>query len=275
MAKSSLHIGTGDFMDLISGDVFVDKTLLIKDILTDGDLKALLITRPRRWGKTLNMSMLYNFLRCEVRKKEGTRELATANPHPGLFDNLKIGKEHPELIATHQGKWPVMFLTFKDLVGGSILDMEKESKVLFQELYDQHAYLSTWLNELEKTPSTLAKAKYFSDVIEKKVDLAELENSLYFLSRLLYEYHGQRVFVLIDEYDAPLNNTFLKPTLYERILAFMRGLLGKCFKDNAYLEKGILTGILRIAKADLFSGINNFQEYSLLDEEYAEHFGFT
>ncbi|MEO1219668.1 MAG: AAA family ATPase [Bacteroidota bacterium] len=189
MAKSSLHIGTGDFMDLVSGDVFVDKTLLIKDILTDGDLKALLITRPRRWGKTLNMSMLYNFLHCEVRKKEDTCELTAVNPHPGLFDNLNIGKEHPEIIASHQGKWPVMFLTFKDLVGGSILDMEKESKVLFQELYDQHAYLSTWLNELEKTPSTLAKAKYFSDVIEKKVDLAELENSLYFLSRLLYEYY--------------------------------------------------------------------------------------
>ncbi|MEO1219713.1 MAG: AAA family ATPase, partial [Bacteroidota bacterium] len=210
------------------------------------------------WGKTLNMNMLYHFLRCEVRKNVTTNELETLSPHPGLFDNLNIGQAYPELIASHQGKWPVMFLTFKDLVGGSVLDIEKESKVLFQELYSQHAYLGTWLRSLEKTPDTLAKAKYFSDVLEKKVDLTELENSLYFLSRLLYEYHGQRVFVLLDEYDAPLNNSFLKPALYERVLAFMRGLLGKCFKDNTYLEKGIMTGILRVAKADLFSGINNF-----------------
>ncbi|MEO1219576.1 MAG: AAA family ATPase, partial [Bacteroidota bacterium] len=109
LAKSSLHIGTGDFIELVSGDVFVDKTLLIKDLLTDVGIKALLITRPRRWGKTLNMSMLYNFLRCEVRENETSRELETVNPHPGLFDDLNIGKEHPELVASHQGKWPVMF----------------------------------------------------------------------------------------------------------------------------------------------------------------------
>ncbi|MEO1219700.1 MAG: AAA family ATPase, partial [Bacteroidota bacterium] len=267
-------IGTGDFPELITGGIFVDKTLLIKDLLMDRT-KASLITRPRRWGKTLNMNMLYHFLRCEVRKNVATNELETISPHPGLFDNLNIGKEHPELIDSHQGKWPVISLTLKDVVGGDIQTVEQEFKDILAALYKKYTYLIDWLNSPEKKENAIAEAEYFSDVRRGKANLAMLQKSLYFLSELLYEYHGQRVFVLLDEYDAPLNNTFLKPELYERILAFTRGLLGKCFKDNAYLEKGIMTGILRIAKADLFSGINNFQEYSLLDEEYAEHFGYS
>ncbi|MEO1301212.1 MAG: AAA family ATPase, partial [Bacteroidota bacterium] len=211
----------------------------------------------------------------EVTKNETTRELETVNPHPGLFDNLKIGKEHPDLIASHQGKWPVISLTLKDIAGEDIQAIEQKFKSTLAALYRRHDYLDNWLHTLEQTATAIAKIEYFSDVVRKRADLTDLEESLCFLPELLYEYHGNRVFVLLDEYDAPLNNTFLKPALYERVLIFMRGLLGKCFKDNAYLEKGILTGILRIAKADLFSGINNFQEYSLLDEEYAEHFGFT
>ncbi|MEN0016179.1 MAG: AAA family ATPase [Bacteroidota bacterium] len=267
-------IGIGDFIRLVGGEIFVDKTLLIKDLLTH-NVAASLITRPRRWGKTLNMNMLYHFLHCEVRKNVTTNELETISPHPGLFDNLNIGKEHPELIDSHQGKWPVISLTLKDVVGGDIQTVEQEFKDILAALYRQHDYLNDWLHALEKTATTMAKIEYFSDVIRKRVALTGLEESLYLLSELLHEYHDQRVFVLLDEYDAPLNNSFLKPALYERILAFMRGLLGKCFKDNTYLEKGIMTGILRIAKADLFSGINNFKEYSLLDKRYAEHFGFT
>ncbi|MEO1219555.1 MAG: AAA family ATPase, partial [Bacteroidota bacterium] len=110
-------IGIGDFIRLVDGEIFVDKTLLIKDLLTH-NVAASLITRPRRWGKTLNMNMLYHFLHCEVRKNVTTNELETISPHPGLFDNLNIGKEHPELIDSHQGKWPVISLTLKDVVGG-------------------------------------------------------------------------------------------------------------------------------------------------------------
>ncbi|MEO1219006.1 MAG: AAA family ATPase [Bacteroidota bacterium] len=275
LGKGSLNIGTGDFIELVSGDVFVDKTLLIKDLLTDSGTKALLITRPRRWGKTLNMSMLYNFLRCEVREDATTNKLETVNPHPGLFDYLQVGEKYPELIRRHQGKWPVIFLTFKGVGGNSIRNIEQRFRDVLSELYDQHSYLGDWLYSLGKKRASVARAKYFSNVLEGEVDLAGLERSLYFLSKLLYEYHGRKVFVLLDEYDAPLNNTFLKPTLYEEVLSFMRGLLGDCFKDNRYLKQGIMTGILRIAKADLFSGINNFKEYSLLDKHYAEHFGFT
>ena len=270
-----MSIGTGDFIELVSGEVFVDKTLLIKDLLTDVGTKALLITRPRRWGKTLNMSMFYNFLRCEVRENAPTNKLETVSPHPGLFDNLKVGQEYPELITSHQGKWPVIFLTFKGVGGSSIRNIEQRFRDVLSELYDQHSYLDDWLYSLGKKGASVARAKYFSNVLEGEVDLAGLERSLHFLSKLLYEYHGRKVFVLLDEYDAPLNDTFLKPTLYEEVLSFMRGLLGDCFKDNRYLKQGIMTGILRIAKADLFSGINNFKEYSLLDKRYAEHFGFT
>ncbi|MEO1219666.1 MAG: AAA family ATPase, partial [Bacteroidota bacterium] len=275
LSAGRFAIGTGDFIELISGDVFVDKTLLIKDLLTEGGIKASLITRPRRWGKTLNMSMLHNFLRCEVRKNATTRKFETVNPHPGLFDHLKVGKEYPELIASHQGQWPVIALSLRGTEGNDLQTIEQGFKDILAELYSRHAYLSNWLYSLEKEEATSAKAEYFSDVLRRRASLASLKISLYFLSELLYEYHGQRVFVLLDEYDAPLNNTFLELTLYQKVLSFMRGLLGKCFKDNPYLEKGIMTGILRIAKADLFSGINNFREYSLLDKRYTEHFGFT
>ncbi|MEO1219477.1 MAG: AAA family ATPase [Bacteroidota bacterium] len=220
LAKSSLHIGTGDFMDLVSGDIFVDKTLLIKDFLTDGGL-ALLITRPRRWGKTLNMSMLYNFLRCEVRENETTRELETVNSHPGLFDNLKIGKEHPGLIASHQGKWPVISLTLKDIAGEDIQAIEQKFKSTLAALYRQHDYLDNWLHTLKQTATAIAKIEYFSDVVRKRADLTDLEESLCFLSELLHEYHGRRVFVLLDEYDTPFNNTYLKPELYAQVLIFM------------------------------------------------------
>ncbi|MEN0016539.1 MAG: AAA family ATPase, partial [Bacteroidota bacterium] len=269
-----MNISTGDFTRLVAEEVFVDKTLLIKDILSNG-AEALLITRPRRWGKTLNMSMLYHFLRCEIRENKITHEFEKVSPHQGLFDNLKIGKVHPELITRHQGKWPVISLTFKDVVGDDVQTIEQNFKDVFQGLYKRHAYLIDWLNSPEKKENAIAEAEYFSDVRRGRVNLAMLQKALYLLAELLYEYHDQRVFVLLDEYDAPLNNTFFEPTLYKKVLSFMRGLLGKCFKDNPCLEKGIMTGILRIAKADLFSGINNFREYSLLDKRYAEHFGFT
>ncbi|MEO1219669.1 MAG: AAA family ATPase [Bacteroidota bacterium] len=178
-------------------------------------------------------------------------------------------------MTNYQGKWPVISLTLKEVDGKDTQTIEQKCKDVFAELYSKYDYLDTWLSSLGNKKTTLAKTTYFSDVLNGNVNLTGLQKSLHFLSRLLYEYHGQQVFILLDEYDAPLNNTFLKPALYEEVLIFMRGLLGKCFKDNPCLKKGIMTGILRVAKADLFSGLNNFREYSLLDHPYAEHFGFT
>ena len=267
-------IGTGDFVSLVAGGIFVDKTLLIADLFRDG-AEALLITRPRRWGKTLNMSMLYHFLRCEVRENATTHKLETLRPHEGFFDNLNIGKKYPELIDSHQGRWPVISLTLKGVRNNDLPTIEQNFKDIFAAVYSRHGYLDDWLCTLGKKRTAVAKDKYFADVLEGNVSLAGLQKALSFLTELLYEYHGRKVFVLLDEYDAPLNNTFPKPALYEEVLSFMRGLLGDCFKDNPYLEKGIMTGILRVVKADLFSGLNNFKEYSLLHKGYAEHFGFT
>ncbi|MEN0016544.1 MAG: AAA family ATPase, partial [Bacteroidota bacterium] len=274
LQQPRLVIGTGDFGSLVAGGIFVDKTLLIADLLADG-AEALLITRPRRWGKTLNMSMLYHFLRFEVRENATTHKLETLNPYEGFFDNLKIGKKHPELIAKHQGKWPVISLTLKGIQNSDLPTIEQNFKDIFATLYSRHSYLDDWLCTLEQKRAVVAKDKYFADVLEGNLGLAGLQKALYFLTELLYEYHGRKVFVLLDECDTPLNNTFPEPALYKEVLSFMRGLLGNSFKDNPYLEKGIITGILRVAKADLFSGLNNFMEYSLLHKRYAEHFGFT
>ena len=271
--KKEPAIGTGDFLKLLESEIFVDKSLWLKDLLQDG-AEALLITRPRRWGKTLNMSMLYHFLRCEVKQNPATGALQTVHPHIGLFDSLKIGQQHPELVANNQGKWPVIFLTLKGISGSSIDEIEEGFKDVLAELYDQHIYLRDWLLSQNKE-ATLTKAEYFSRVTKRQEKLVGLKRSLRFLSELLHEYHGRKVFVLIDEYDSPLNNTFLEPELYKQVLTFLRGFLGNGFKDNPYLEKGLMTGILRVAKADLFSGLNNFKEYSLLHKRYAEHFGFT
>jgi len=268
-----LAIGTGDFTELLEAQIFVDKSLLIQDFLQD-DAKALLITRPRRWGKTLNMSMLYHFLRCEVRQDPVTGELKTMDPHAGLFDALKIGQQYPDLVTQHQGQWPVIFMTLKGVSGNNIEEITRGFQDIVAKLYKEHNYLLDWLLANPQGRGS-EDMDYFTKVKKGQESLAGLKNSLYFLCELLHHYHGRKVFVLIDEYDSPLNNTFLKPELYQEVLTFLRGFLGNCFKDNPYLEKGMLTGILRVARADLFSGLNNFKEYSLLHERYAQHFGFT
>jgi len=268
-----LAIGTGDFTELLEAQIFVDKSLLIQDFLQD-DAKALLITRPRRWGKTLNMSMLYHFLRCEVRQDPVTGELKTMDPHAGLFDALKIGQQYPDLVTQHQGQWPVIFMTLKGVSGNNIEEITRGFQDIVAKLYKEHNYLLDWLLANPQGRGS-EDMDYFTKIKKGQESLAGLKNSLYFLCELLHHYHGRKVFVLIDEYDSPLNNTFLKPELYQEVLTFLRGFLGNCFKDNPYLEKGMLTGILRVARADLFSGLNNFKEYSLLHERYAQHFGFT
>ena len=127
MDQKELAIGTGDFLELLESQIFVDKSLLLKDLLQDG-AKALLITRPRRWGKTLNMSMLHHFLRCEVHQDPVTGELRTVNPHVGLFNRLKIGQQYPDLVTQHQGQWPVIFMTLKGIVGNEINTIEQGFK---------------------------------------------------------------------------------------------------------------------------------------------------
>ncbi len=276
MKTKKLPVGISDFKDVITGNYcYVDKSLFIKEVLDKGD-KILLIPRPRRFGKTLNLSMLKYFYDCcpsswsrelpplpPGKKNEGKK-----NEGKGLFDSLAIwdaGKEYMDKI----GKHPVIFLSFRD-----IKELEWESciskiKQLVQDEYLKHKYLldSSILDGVEKT--------YFNRVLHLEGNQGEYENSLKKLMIFLTRYYEKRVVILIDEYDAPVHTGFTHG-YYEKIINFMRNFLSGGLKDtDLYLEKSVLTGIMRLAKESVFSGLNNPGVYTLLSEEFSDKFGFT
>jgi hypothetical protein len=256
--SKSIQIGGSDFGELVRKDLlFVDKSLFIKEIINDKS-KVTLITRPRRWGKTLNMSMLYYFFSAEVYGQK------TA----GLFDNLLIAKEAENYIERHQGKYPVIFLSLKDTKKLTFSDALEEVNGLIQDIYRQHRVLqnSVYLLDDEKD--------YVQKMLTTFVTQTDLEKSLKRLSELLYKHYQQQVYILIDEYDTPLN--FARGQEYfDEMTLFIKNFLGATLKDNPYLEKGILTGILRISKDSMLSGLNNLEVYTVLrDTLYAPYFGF-
>ncbi|MBS0186062.1 MAG: AAA family ATPase, partial [Proteobacteria bacterium] len=275
----TIKIGTSDFKTLVTeSTLYVDKTLLIKSILEDAH-DVLLITRPRRWGKTLNMSMLNSFFSIPV-KEEGQQDEEEFSKRQNLFSHMKIGA-FPEILEKYLGKVPTIFVSFKGVKGTSYETIESALKDVIYRAYTAHKYLlqSQKLDEIQKN--------LFTKFITKNFDLSELENSLLYLSEMLYRHFGQKVFILIDEYDTPLNDWYAlklaqetmisqeKDLYFQSVLRLFREFLGSCLKDNIYLEKGVVTGILRVAKANLFSGVNNLGEDSVLDKRYASHFGFT
>ena len=256
-------IGVSNFRKLIEtrdseGNpyLFVDKSLFIKEILDDlSEVK--LFTRPRRFGKTLNISMLHHFLAAEVDGK----------PTKTLFDNLKIA-QHKSYIEKHQGKYPVVYLTFKDVKNNSYDAAYKEISGIARELYAEHRYLllNDTLYEDEK--------EIFESILRQKASEDQIKSSLKNLTYYLYRYYGIKPFVLIDEYDTPIQTAYIGG-YYREMVDFMRGFLGLGLKDNNYLEKAILTGILRVSKESIFSGLNNILTYSLLQSRFGEYFGFT
>ncbi|MEK7654755.1 MAG: AAA family ATPase, partial [Pseudomonadota bacterium] len=248
-----IPIGISDFKELIQ-DVssenehylYCDKSMMIKDIIDEGP-KVLLFTRPRRFGKTLNMSMLYYFF--------GTRA--------SLFDNLAIAKNQ-HIMDTYHGKYPVIFISFKGLKHLKYKDIFEALTRIVREVFTQHsaAFIG---NESQY-------AVYFDYAKEMSVD--QLCNSLSVLSKKLYQHYDQRAIILIDEYDAPIQTGYLNG-YYEEIVALLRSLLEDGFKDNNSLYKGVLTGVTRIAKENLFSGLNHFWMYDIDSEKYSQYFGFT
>jgi hypothetical protein len=276
-----LPVGISDFKDIVTGDYYyVDKTLFIKDIIDKGD-KILLIPRPRRFGKTLNISMLKYFYDCcpEVSSPgtgekpgpaaKGAKEKGTpGNTYKNLFDSLaicKAGKPYPDKM----GKYPVIFLSFKN-----IKELEWESclskmKQLIQREYLKHDYL------LNSPGLKSAEKDYLNRIIDLKGNKGDYENSLENLLIFLSRFYGERAVILIDEYDAPVHAGFTHG-YYDEIINFMRNFLCGGLKDtDQYLEKSILTGILRIAKESIFSGLNNPGVYTLLSKEFDDKFGFT
>jgi hypothetical protein len=245
-------IGISDFKKIIENNYYyIDKSLLVKDIFDIGS-ETILIPRPRRFGKTLNISMLkYYFEKSE-------------KDYSYLFKELLIWKE--EEYQKHQGRYPVIFLTFKDVNSSNFELCYEHLKEVIAHEYKRHDYLlkSDSIDEIEKN--------IYINIMSYTATQSNYENSIKNLSQYLSKYHNENVIILIDEYDTPVQQGFLRG-YYNDIIDFMRNLLSGALKDNDNLERGILTGILRVAKESIFTGLNNFEVYSILKHEFSSYFG--
>lgn len=258
-----LPIGIDDYKELIEGHYLqVDKTLFIKDILDDG-AKTVLITRPRRFAKTLNQSMLRYFF--DARHAESNRQ---------LFEGTKIGAaktEDGQACLDHQGQYPVIFLTLKSI---RPRNYKAALDAIWREvsnLYEHHRYLLT-SDKLSQQQKSMISA-----IIAKKASLDDLQISLKYLSQFLSQHYDKKVIILLDEYDTPFHAAYTsrEGAYHEDLIDFMKVFLGEAFKGNEYLFKGVITGILRISLMNMFSGVNNVPVRSMLSRHYAAHFGFT
>ena len=250
-----IGIGTMDFKKMRINDYYyIDKTMYIKDIL-DNKSEVILVTRPRRFGKTLNMSMLryYFDIKCKDSKE--------------LFNGLKITKQD-EYYTSKLGYYPVIYLSLKDINGSNFEEMLLQLKTELVEVFIDNAELlkSEKLLDIEK--------QMFSTVLNLRANKIELQGALKLLSRLLYKEYERPVILLVDEYDVPLQTAYVKG-YYDEAIDFLKSFYGATFKDNSYLEKTILTGVSRIAKESIFSGMNNLNVYTIMDNEFADDFGIT
>jgi len=251
--KKKLPLGIENFEDLIRNDFYyIDKTGLIRDILKQ-PAKVTLFTRPRRFGKSLNMSMLEKFFSPESDKH--------------IFDGLVITQEK-ELCEKHMGRYPVISVSLKGINAPSYDTAFKMLVMMINEAAEKVQYLrnSERLSEAEKG--------FFEELLSRNMDEATTFGSLRLLSRLLYKHHGQPVIVLIDEYDVPLAKAFSNG-YYEQMVFLIRNLFEQVLKTNDSLHFAILTGCMRISKESIFTGLNNLSVRSVTDLRYDEYFGFT
>ena len=248
--KRGLPIGTENFGEIIEqGSFYVDKTAFIEEILKD-NAKVKLFTRPRRFGKTLTLSMLRYFF--DIENKNKNRE---------LFSELYISNSE---YIKYQGQYPVIFVTFKDLKEDTWEECLKSVKSLISDLYDKYSFIRKSLDD--KNKKKFDKIFYEED--------GNYEKGLLDISKYLYRYYGKRVILLIDEYDTPLINAYEKG-FYDKAITFFSTLYSSVLKTNDYLQTGVLTGILKVVKEGIFSGLNNIEVYTVLDEHYSSFFGFT
>lgn len=253
--KKRILKGDANFEYIVANNgYFVDKTLLIKEFLDNAD-KVLLMPRPRRFGKTSNLSMIEHFF--DVRKQESAP----------LFDEFKIN-ENKSFCEQHQNKYPVINISLKSVKGE---DWAKCLELMIVEvagLYEKHDYLldSKKLKSYEK--------RRIERIILKQEATAEYTTSLFNLSKYLQAHFGEQVIILVDEYDTPIIDGFSKK-YYQKIIDFMRVFLGKAYKENPHLKKGLVTGIMRIAKESLFSELNNLGIYTITSPFFSDKFGFT
>ena len=249
MRKKAVPVGIEDFERIVREDYYyVDKTQLIEELLINR-APVTLFTRPRRFGKTLNMSMIRYFF--DVKNKEENRK---------LFENLKIYNSE---YMSEQGKYPVIFISLKDLKGDTWEECLKRLKLFIFDLYAEFEYIREKMNEWDK--------RKFEKVLYEKED-ADYIMSLKFLSDSLYRYYEKKVIILIDEYDAPIINAFDKG-YYNEAINFFQTFYSSALKTNNSLKYGILTGITRIIKEGIFSGLNNLKVDTILNKKYSEYFG--
>ena len=247
--KKKLPIGLSDFKEIIEYDYYYfDKTKFIENILEERS-KVKLFTRPRRFGKTLNLSMLKYFFDVENREE-----------NKKLFEGLNISKSE---YFEKQGEFPVISISFKNYNKN---DWESGFKSIKSTISDIYAKFEDLMEHLNKRD-----LKKFEDIWLEK-DEGDWEKSLLNLTKYLYNYYGKKVIILIDEYDQPIINSYIKG-YYSETIDFFKSFYGSVLKDNEYLEMSVITGILRVAKENIFSGLNNLEVHTILDSEFTEYFG--
>jgi len=247
--KKKLPIGISDFKEIIERNYYYfDKTKFIENLLEAG-FKVNLFTRPRRFGKTLNMSMLKYFF--DVEKK---------NENKKLFENLNISKSE---YFEEQGNYPVISISFRTYGEKNWEKGFKSIKETISNLYEEYKFLTEKMDEIE--------IEKFNS-IRRGIDSINWKSSLFNLSRYLHKYYEKKVVILIDEYDQPIIDSYIKG-YYEEAIDFFKSFYGMVLKDNEYLEIGVMTGILRVAKENIFSGLNNLKVHTILDNRFIEYFG--
>ena len=261
MNQKAISIGIESYKEIVDRPYYyVDKTLLIKDLLDNGTLVSC-FTRPRRFGKTLALSMLKTFFELEMDSKGNVID----NSH--YFEGMKIA-EAGECYMNQQGKYPVISLSLKS---AKQPDFDMAYQCMIQDIayeYDRHRYVL-----LGEALSDADKAIYTS-IMERKGEKAQYATSLKFLAECLKKYHGRNVVILIDEYDVPLENAYFRG-FYNQMIDFVRSLFESALKTNDSLEFAVITGCLRISRESIFTGLNNLEVISVLNENYSEYYGFT
>lgn len=246
-----LPVGIENFEDIRKlGFYYIDKTKLIEQLLQNWG-KVNLFTRPRRFGKTLNMSMLRTFFEIGMDKSP--------------FEGLYISK-NKELCDEYMGKYPVIFLSLKGIDGLTFEEAIIRITTIIKNEARRHHYLKNSDKLIEE------EIKQFQSLLDGKAD--DITDSIRLLSELLCKHYGKKTIILIDEYDVPLDKAFQKG-YYDEMVELMRGLLGQVLKTNDFLQFAVLTGCLRISKESIFTGLNNFEVLSILNVQYDECFGFT
>ena len=247
-----IPIGIENFKEMIDKYYYyIDKTNLIIDILNE---QVVFCTRPRRFGKTLNMSMLYYFF--SIKEKENAY----------LFNDLYISKNKEAL--EHQNKYPTIFISLKEMKNLTFDAQISSFSSIIYELLEKN------LEILSASQLTDATKKKLNSLHDETTSIEDLKFSLRIISNALYTYYHQKVIILIDEYDVPLQSAY-QNNYYDEMVDFLRSVFSSALKTNDALEKGIMTGCLRISKESIFTGLNNFKTYSLLDEMNEEYFGFN